>query len=432
MARTVRDTKLQSREARRELDARGKPYYRMIEEGLHLGYRKPKSGAGKWVLRHYIGGQTYELETIASADDLSDADGVAILNFKQAQAKVRERMVTRAHAAAGKSGPLTVKEAVEDYLQFLEANRKSGKDARYRAEALILPKLGAEEVEKLTPKMLRKWLNDLVKTPARLRTKKGEKQNYRATSDDEEAVRRRRSTANRTWTILRGALNHAWHDQRVPSDAAWRRVKPFEDVDAARIRYLTIAEAQRLINASMLDFKLLVQAALLTGARYGELGRLTVADFNSDADRIAIRQSKSGKPRHVALTDEGARFFKTLCAGRAGTEIMLYKANGQPWLRCHQDPRMADVCERAKIDPPISFHGLRHTYASLAVMNGVPLMVVARNLGHANTRMVEKHYGHLAPSYVADEIKKGAPTFGIEPNAGVVPLDDRRTRDSGR
>jgi hypothetical protein len=35
-------------------------------------------------------------------------------------------------------------------------------------------------------------------------------------------------------------------------------------------------------------------------------------------------------------------------------------------------------------------------------MNGVPLMVVAKNLGHADTRMVEKHYGHLAPSYVAD------------------------------
>jgi integrase len=52
---------------------------------------------------------------------------------------------------------------------------------------------------------------------------------------------------------------------------------------------------------------------------------------------------------------------------------------------------MAEAC--AKIDPEISFHVLRHTWASLAVMADVPLLVVARNLGHADTRTVEKHYG---------------------------------------
>jgi integrase len=64
--------------------------------------------------------------------------------------------------------------------------------------------------------------------------------------------------------------------------------------------------------------------------------------------------------------------------------------------------------------PAANFHALRHTYASLAIMNGAPLHVVARNLGHADTRMVERHYGHLAPSYVADEIRKAAPRFGID------------------
>ena len=42
-------------------------------------------------------------------------------------------------------------------------------------------------------------------------------------------------------------------------------------------------------------------------------------------------------------------------------------------------------------------------------------MVVAKNLGHTDTRMVEKHYGHLAPGYVADAIRAGAPKFGIKP-----------------
>ena len=49
-------------------------------------------------------------------------------------------------------------------------------------------------------------------------------------------------------------------------------------------------------------------------------------------------------------------------------------------------------------------------------MGGMPLMVVARNLGHVDTRMVERHYGHLAPSYVAEAVRKHAPRFGKTPS----------------
>jgi hypothetical protein len=52
-------------------------------------------------------------------------------------------------------------------------------------------------------------------------------------------------------------------------------------------------------------------------------------------------------------------------------------------------------------------------------------MVVARNLGHSDTRMVEKHYGHSAPSYIADAIRAAAPKFGIEPDRNVVSIDAR-------
>ena len=71
------------------------------------------------------------------------------------------------------------------------------------------------------------------------------------------------------------------------------------------------------------------------------------------------------------------------------------------------------ACESAKIKPSIGFHGLRHTWASHAVMNGVPLMVVARNLGHASVKMVEQHYGHLSESYIRDAILAAAPRFGV-------------------
>ena len=73
---------------------------------------------------------------------------------------------------------------------------------------------------------------------------------------------------------------------------------------------------------------------------------------------------------------------------------------------------MVTLCKHARIDPHVGFHQLRHTWASHAVMAGMPLAVVARNLGHCDTKMVERHYGHLAPTYIVDQVRKHAPTFG--------------------
>lgn len=53
-------------------------------------------------------------------------------------------------------------------------------------------------------------------------------------------------------------------------------------------------------------------------------------------------------------------------------------------------------------------------------MSGVPLNVVAHNLGHADTRMTERHYSHLAPSYIAETIRKFAPEFGTLDETRVV------------
>jgi integrase len=425
MARKVRDTTLDTREARGKLKPRGKPYWRAIERGLHLGYRRLKGKAGTWWARHYLGNQEYEIERAGDADDLSDADGVAILSYWQAQTKARESMVARAHSAAGKNAPLRVRDAVEEYLEWLETNRKSAYDARRRAEAFIYPKLGAIECQALTADMLRKWHAGISREPPRLRTAKGQRQRHRAfDGDDENAVRRRRASANRILAVLKAALNRAWREGKVPSDTAWRRVEPFHDVDAARVRYLTVAEAKRLINSCAPQFRPLVQAALQTGARYGELIRLKVHDFNPDTGTLAIQRSKSGKARHVILTDEGAALFTELSAGRSGHELLLKRTGGEPFRASHQNRPMIEACERAKIKPRISFHGLRHTWASLAVMGGVPLLVVAKNLGHADTRMVEKHYGHLAPSYIADAIRAGAPRFGAIGAMNVHALAD--------
>ncbi len=423
MARTLRDQRLQTRTAREALKPSGKPYYRAIEAGLHLGYRKGQTG-GKWVMRRYLGDQTYTVEVIGTADDTLDADGEIILNFSQAQKLARQRFIEQERDAAGlpaqQVGPYTVGDAIEAYFTSQEQSGKPVQTARWQADAWIVPALGRIACAALTTKQVKTWLSALPEQAARVRSAKGE-QHYRPVTTDKEAVRRRKATANRVFTILKAALNFAWRAGKVVSDAAWRPVKPFKGADVARVRYFTFAESMRLINAADPDFRNLVRAALVTGCRYGELAAFTVDDFNPDSGTLHVRASKSGKPRHVVLSEEGIVFFRGLTAGREPRELLLVRADGTPWHKAYQTRPMVAACKRAAIEGAC-FHTTRHTYASLAVMNGMPLLVIAKNLGHSDTKMVEKHYGHLAPNYISDEIRRTAPRFGIADAGNVVPI----------
>src|SRR5215831_19404755 len=95
---------------------------------------------------------------------------------------------------------------------------------------------------------------------------------------------------------------------------------------------------------------------------------------------------------------------------------------GVPWGRSEQHRRIRAACAHAHITPAVGFHALRHTWASLACMARVPLLVVARNLGHADTRMVERHYGHLTQNSIKEAIHAGVPRYGVAPSKRVVPL----------
>ena len=424
MPRTVQDTNVATRSARLRLKPSDTPYYRGLDPGLSLGYRRHVDG-GRWVVRVRIG-KAYKLETIGTADDIADADGVAVLSFAQAQEKARQRRVELVRVAEGlpeQTGPYTVRNALDDYLAWMSEHRRSARGARWAAEAFILPKLGDTEVAKLTALQIRKWHSGIADSPPRARSKKGKAaRHHKVDLTDADAKRRRRSTANGVLTILRAALNRAWREGNVASDTEWRRVKPFPRTDQARARYLAAEECRRLINASPPGFRELLEGALLTGCRYAELAAFRVFDFNPDVGTVTVRDSKTGKARHVVLNDEGVDFFKRRALGKLADALLLPRADGQPWLKSHQARPMREACKAANITPAANFHITRHTWASLTVMAGAPLLVVAKNLGHTDTRMVERHYGHLAPSYVADEIRRAAPRFGIVADGNVVPM----------
>ena len=197
------------------------------------------------------------------------------------------------------------------------------------------------------------WRGSLGQPP-RVRSRKNKEQQFRAFDpNDEEAQRRRQSSAMRVWTILKAALNQAWRARKIDSDVAWRTVRPFEDVDAARVRWLTNEESRRLINASPEgEFRTLVRAALQTGVRFGALASLNVDDFSVHPVRradgtigeqgslhIVTRKGRGGKVKHVnvMLTDEGIKFFRNITQGRKGSAPMLPRADGSRWQKSQPD-----------------------------------------------------------------------------------------------
>lgn len=398
MARSSRNTKLESRTGRMGLAA-NKRHWQTVGKSLALGYRRGKNG-GTWYVRLAQPNNQYRIEAIGIADDHRDADGESVLDYFQAQDKAR----IKANQRVKSPGRYYVKDAISDYLAWAMLNSKDPSRAEKAANRHILPLLGDRRVVDLNTAELRAWHHGraTVKRP-------GDKGPL-----SPDKARGRKATANRLLTILKAALNRAYYEEKVPSDEAWRKVKPFPNVDAPRIRFLSAQSARTLVNACDPDFRPLVQAALLTGCRYGELTRLEVGDYNTDAGVIHLRHTKNGKPRFVPLNDEGKILFDRLAAGRTQGDIMFRHADGTAWGHSHQIRRMVDACQRANIQPRVTFHDLRNTYGALLAMQGVSMKVIAELLGHSDTRITEKHYAHLQDSYVAETLRKHLPNFGVE------------------
>ncbi len=422
MGRAVKEAKITTRAARATLRASKVPYWRLIDIGRHIGYRKGANG-GTWIARYRKLEGAYVSKAIGTADDAVDADGATILTYSQALDTARAWCAEQAAGANGTlEAPYTVRDAINDYLEAYARHGRSLKEVTRRANVDILAKLGDTVVTELTARMIRQWHENLAASPPRLRSPKGKPPKTRPAPTDAEGIRQRRATSNKVLTILKAALNHAYYEGRVNDDSAWRRVKPFKHVDAAKVRYLLTDEAIRLINACDPDFRNLVRAALFTGCRYGELTAAEVGDFDPDAGTVHMRFTKNGKARYVALSDEGRDFFTHLTAGRGTGEKMFLRSDGSQWGKSHQSRRLHDACKRAKISPAISFHILRHTYGSWLAGRGVSLQVIADSLGHADTRITHKHYAALAPSYVAETVRANLPVLGIAETGNVAPM----------
>lgn len=440
MPRATKDARLDTAAARARLPARKKPHYRLIDAGLHLGYYRGAKASGTWIARRYTGTGSYETQRLGGADDGRAADGVDVMTFAQAQTRAREWATRQGKAAAGVvDEPWTVDDAINHYLtDYVARGGKARRMTEITFEAHVPEDLRKQLLTDLTPAMIRGWHRKLATAPARLRTGAlaTQKRVRSVAADDHDALRARRATANRIMTQLKAALNFAYREGKAASDDAWRRVSPFPKVDAAHVRYLTDAEAVRLVIACPEDLRALVTAALLTGCRYQELAKLRPADVDLDASVVLIRAAKGGEARHVVLIDEGRDFLSHRMAGRQRTALLFEhetvtkqatkdapaQTEMAPWGRSHQFRPLRAACGAANIKPAASFHILRHTHASRLAMKGVPMGVIAAQLGHKDTKITAKHYAHLSPGYVSDTIRAAFGRLGLVPASNVAPL----------
>jgi integrase-like protein len=148
--------------------------------------------------------------------------------------------------------------------------------------------------------------------------------------------------------------------------------------------------------------------AALTGLRQGEVFGLCRSDVDLASRVVRVERSaragtfgktKSGRKRVVHLTVVAAEVAAEQLASRDGGsyDLVFPSPAGRMWRK---DNFMARVfrpaVRRAELDG-LTFHDLRHTYASLMVAAGASPHVIAEQLGHRDARLVLQRYGHLYP-----------------------------------
>lgn len=191
-------------------------------------------------------------------------------------------------------------------------------------------------------------------------------------------------------------------------------------------RFLAEAEAAALLEAAQrhrggaLDWSVMILVGLRTGLRIGELRGLQWGDVDWDRALLHIRRTdpgradldpnapKGNRPRILPLTPDALAALVGLFrdAKRRKAEHWVFPGSGSWHGRERYTTRaeggcasaMGRIAKAAGLDEEVTWHTLRHTYASWLVMRGVSLSVVQELLGHASIRQTER-YAHLAPGH---------------------------------
>lgn len=433
MARNPRDHRLETREARSKLASRKEPYWRQIVPGTFLGYyRGARTSA--WLVRQREGGG-YRAQRIGTPDDHAAADGAVVLSYAQA---VRMATTTQLEARAARprhyADGQTLDSIMEAYFDGHLAGKGSEKVAR-QSYALHSGAIGGKLVTALDAAALRKWHKGIaMRPPARRKPNPEAKRKGKSEADPTRAydmtdpanIRARRSTANRILSIVKAGLNFAWENDQLPADLPtyWMKVAPFALGEDPVPRMLERTEITRLLNTAAPDLRDLLTGALMTGARYGDLRSLKVRDYLHDEGMVHIVQSKTGKTLLQPLTPEGVALFERLTAGQASDALIFRRADGTAWERGYARRPMQEAAERAGLSG-VTFKTTRATYGKLLLLATKDLEMVAKALGHSDSRITRKHYAQYLPNEVARAVAK-LPRLGVMSGDKVSRIGRKR------
>lgn len=430
MARLPRDHRLETREARAKLKARGEPYWRLIVPGTFIGYRKGKRAAA-WVARQRTAAG-YAEQRIGTPDDTVKPDGNVVLSYGQAVARaqaiqVEARTPLPAHFGDGSTFNEIFDAYIEDRLVtpggpldhvMAESTAATSRDYWNRHAR---GGIGAELVGSLNDKILRKWHIAMASVAPTIR---GKVQPF--DPSDPEQVRSRRATANRVLTIAKAALSWGYGSNTLPTGVTefWRKVKPFKLGDDPVPRMLDREEITRLLNAAPEGLRQLLQGALMTGARYSDVRGIRVRDYDPETSTVRVAGSKVYTPAQQPLTGEGVALFDRLTAGRDSDEFVFVRADGSPWGSKDAIRPMRATAAAARLDG-VTFKTTRSTYGKLLLQATKDLELVAKALGHGDSRITRKHYAALLPSEVQAGVVK-LPALGFQTDSKVSRIGKKR------
>lgn len=380
---------------RRRLETRREPYWVALPTGGYLGYRKTGNETGTWLARYKppgagkIGSGAYKTNPLQLALG-TPGDEAYNLAAKEAAKWIEERVSGAVKAA---SGGYKLSDAADAYLKALRARKGDGAadDAEGRIDRkLKKSSIWSRRVDRLSKDEVEEWLYGMV--PKGL---------------DEEGARKAKDSANRNLTTLKAILNHAWKAQRVASPNAWATAQAYENVAKSRRVFLTLEQRRRLLDHTDGAFKNLLEAAMLTGARYGELRQLRVEDFDKAARRLEIHKGKTGV-RTVALSDAANSFFARISKNKLPGAPLLPRDDGQPWAHSDQDELMRAATKKAKLPRETVFYTLRHTYIASALPH-VDIASIAKNCG-TSVRIIERNYSKFIPENISAKLNQVALT----------------------
>lgn len=406
MARRLAEYRIQDRTARGRLDVRHKPYWRALSEGVHLGYRRGKT-KGSWFARYLPTGMTvYVSRAMGEADDVREADGRDILNYKQAVDAALHWVELDQRGGEGPANDpdLTIADAVGTYIAWRDARRSAQigrevkSDAHYKLTRFVLAdkKLPQVRLADLAEGDLNAWQLRLA--------------------------RRKPASMQRIVNDLKAALNAAFIANRrvLPADLP-TTIRFGLKVDAPEVLISNARENQiladdlvrRVVAAAIAideDFGRLVVLLAATGARFSQIARMKVGDVQADQMRLMVPQSFKGKKRQlqyvrVSVGADTLAALRPVTRGRPASAPLLERwrmkqISATEWVRESRGPwttpsEMSRMWQRAVADarlPAVTIpYALRHSSIVRGLRAGLPIRLVAA-LHDTSVGMIERHY----------------------------------------